>query len=120
MQELIQKVIQWANDRNIIQGSSATKQLEKTAAELIELAIATGKDEMLFDVKNSLGAPTYNYLQEKVSAEAADGIGDVLVTLIIVAEQHGLDIHDCLASAYDEIKDRKGRMVNGLFIKETQ
>ena len=47
-----------------------------------------------------------------------DGIGDVLVTLIIVAEQLGLTLTECLAVAYLEIKDRKGRLVNGTFIKE--
>lgn len=113
MEELIQKVIQWANDRNIIQGSSATKQLEKTAAEFTELAIAVGKDEAI----STRATASANYVSE-VSAELADGIGDVLVTLIIVAEQLGLDIHDCLEGAYNEIKDRKGKMIDGKFVKE--
>mgnify|MGYP001761249937 FL=1 len=48
-----------------------------------------------------------------------DGIGDVLVTLIIYAELRGLDLTDCLASAYNEIKDRKGTLTpEGLFVKE--
>jgi hypothetical protein len=32
--------------------------------------------------------------------------------------QLGLDVEKCIASAYDEIKDRKGRMINGVFVKE--
>lgn len=39
-------------------------------------------------------------------------------TLVIIAAQLGLSFEGCVAAAYDEIKDRKGRMVNGVFIKE--
>ena len=48
-----------------------------------------------------------------------DGIGDVLVTLIILAAQNNLDIEDCLEHAYNEIKNRKGVTLNGVFIKES-
>jgi NTP pyrophosphatase (non-canonical NTP hydrolase) len=47
-----------------------------------------------------------------------DGIGDVLVTLIILSNQLGYDIEDCLEVAYNEIKNRKGETINGTFIKE--
>lgn len=47
-----------------------------------------------------------------------DGIGDSIVTLIILAMQCGLSANECLASAYDEIKNRKGKTVDGVFIKE--
>lgn len=104
MQDLIDRVVQWAEDRNLIAGSSPEKQLQKTAEELIELAVAVGRDSIM---------PGEYY-----QAELADGVGDVLVTLIIVTEQLGLDLKDCLESAYDEIKDRKGKMVNGKFVKE--
>lgn len=105
MQELIDNVIQWAEDRNLIAGSSPEKQLQKTAEELIELALAVGRDSVSWE------AATYAH-------EVADGIGDVLVTLIIVTEQLGLRVEDCLQFAYDEIKDRKGKTVNGKFVKE--
>ena len=105
MQELIDNVIQWAEDRNLIAGSSPEKQLQKTAEELIELAVAVGRDSVSWE------AATY-------APEVADGIGDVLVTLIIVTEQLGLDLKYCLESAYDEIKDRKGKMISGKFVKE--
>ena len=48
----------------------------------------------------------------------SDSIGDCAVVLIILAEQCGLDFADCVAQAYDEIKNRKGRMVDGFFQKE--
>ena len=109
MNELIQKVIQWANDRNIIQGSSATKQLEKTAAEVIELAIEIGKEEVYVEQR---------HLTQEQMGKTASELGDVLVTLIIVAEQLGFSIEDCLQIAYDKIKHRTGRMENGIFIKD--
>ncbi|EPE2440946.1 MazG-like family protein, partial [Enterococcus faecalis] len=47
-----------------------------------------------------------------------DGIGDVVVTLIILAMQNNMDLYECLNQAYSEIKNRQGKMVNGVFVKE--
>ncbi len=47
----------------------------------------------------------------------ADSIGDMVVVLTILAEQSGLRIENCIKLAYLEIKDRKGRMHDGVFIK---
>lgn len=103
---LVGKVVQWAQDRNLIDGSTPERQLEKTAAELVELTIAVGKDSMVES-------------GETFGGEIASELGDVLVTLIIVAEQLGLDVWTCLAVAYDKIKDRKGKMIDGKFVKES-
>ena len=54
----------------------------------------------------------------KATDEIMDGIGDTFVTLIILSYQLGLEPTDCLQHAWDEIKDRKGRTENGVFIKE--
>ena len=110
MNELIQKVIQWANDRNIIQGSSATKQLEKTAAEVIELAIEIGKEEVYVEQR---------HLTQEQMTKTASELGDVLVTLIVVSEQLGFSLEDCLRIAYEKIKDRKGEMRGGKWVKES-
>lgn len=45
-------------------------------------------------------------------------IGYVVVTLIILAQQNEMDLCDCLQAAYDEIKGRKGKTVNGVFVKK--
>jgi hypothetical protein len=50
--------------------------------------------------------------------DIADGIGDAVVVLTIIAAMHGLEIERCVDGAYQEIKDRKGRMINGVFVKE--
>lgn len=54
----------------------------------------------------------------KDAVKAADAIGDVTVVMIILAAQMGLDFQSCVDGAYEEIKDRKGRMVDGIFVKE--
>ena len=110
MRELIQNVIQWANDRNIIQGSSATKQLEKTAAEVIELALEIGKEEVYVEQR---------HLTQEQMTKTASELGDVLVTLIVVSEQLGFSLEDCLRIAYEKIKDRKGEMRGGKWVKES-
>ncbi len=93
----IQLIREWAHARNLIEGSDPKSQLLKTMSELGELADGINKGR---------------------HAEIIDGIGDVVVTLVIIAEQLNLRFEGCVAAAYDEIKDRKGRMVNGVFIKE--
>jgi len=47
-----------------------------------------------------------------------DDIGDCMVVLAIIAEQHNLTIGNCLEHAYNDIKDRKGLMIDGVFVKE--
>lgn len=98
MQELIHKVESWAADRQIVPNSTPQAQLMKTVSELGELADATLKSDR---------------------AGVVDGIGDVLVTLIIYAALQDVKLEDCLASAYGEIKDRKGHLTpEGVFVKE--
>lgn len=88
---------QWAQDRNLIEGSDLKSQFVKLIEEAGELANAIGKNNR---------------------EEFADAIGDMFVVLTIMAAQNGMGIEDCIAGAYNEIKHRKGRMVDGMFIKE--
>jgi hypothetical protein len=112
MQELIQKVIEWANDRNIIQGSTAIKQLDKTSEEFNELQRAVA--ELI--VLKRLGMVDEDL--DFVMHEVEDAFGDILVTLILASAIIGVDLEDCLVGAYNTIKDRKGKMINGKFVKE--
>jgi len=50
--------------------------------------------------------------------QVIDGIGDCVVVLTNLAELINVPIEDCIAIAYDEIKGRKGKMVNGTFKKD--
>jgi NTP pyrophosphatase (non-canonical NTP hydrolase) len=60
---------------------------------------------------------TAGALLKSNDAEIKDGIGDSFVTLIILAKQLGLDPADCLEAAWNEIKDRRGKTINGVFVK---
>lgn len=96
--EIESLVVQWADDRGILFNSTPHAQLLKTMSELGELADATIKDDM---------------------DGIIDGLGDVLVTLVIYAEMQGFGLKECLQKAYGVIKDRKGRMsAGGAFVKE--
>jgi len=92
---LIEKIKQWHYDRNLIAGSDDKTQFCKLAEEMGELSsnICKGKD-------------------------IRDDVGDMMVVLINIMERNGLSMEDCLEVAYDDIKDRKGKMIDGVFVKE--
>ena len=50
--------------------------------------------------------------------EIKDAIGDMIVVLTNLSELVGLKVEDCIDSAYDVIKNRKGKMSNGTFVKD--
>ena len=52
--------------------------------------------------------------------ELIDAVGDTYVTLVILCQQLGIEIEDCVNAAYNEIKDRRGKLVDGTFIKTTK
>ena len=47
-----------------------------------------------------------------------DDIGDMLVVMLNITTRNGITLSECLARAWDDIKDRKGKMVDGIFVKE--
>ena len=90
-------VLQWGEERGIVgPNGDARKQLLKCVSELGELCDAEIKGD---------------------AAGVVDGVGDVLVTLILYCAQKDIDLVTCLRSAYDEIKNRTGKTVGGVFIK---
>jgi hypothetical protein len=117
------EVIIWGRARQIIQNSSSRAQASKCLEEVDELldhtselrgikalkrlSISDGMDDILDSAEDS------------VVKLIEDDIGDILVTLIMVAEIEGLSLTGCLAKAYSEIKDRKGYLgADGKFHKE--
>ena len=97
MNELIILVERWSKDKGLDKAESS-KQMLKVVEEVGEVASALARQD-----KNEL----------------RDGIGDVIVTLIILAQQNDMDIYECLNQAYSEIADRKGKMIDGVFVKES-
>ena len=53
------------------------------------------------------------------ASQVYDSVGDIFVVLTILSMQLGVSIEECVSYAYDEIKDRKGKLVNGVYIKES-
>lgn len=94
--ELEEKIYLWALDKGLITEDNTKQQALKTVEEVGELCKAILKND---------------------KAEFVDAVGDVIVTLIILARQNNLSALECLQAAWDEIKDRTGQTVNGTFIK---
>ena len=96
-ESLQDEIIQWGYARNIISTKNTHKQFMKVTEELGELAEGINKDNQ---------------------GQIKDSLGDILVTLIILSKDLDVDLLDCLRGAYDVIKDRTGKTVNGVFVKE--
>jgi len=95
--EIELKIIQWAEARKIIPNSTPATQLLKAMSELGELADATIKNDRL---------------------GIMDGVGDVMVCLVNYCALQDIDLVTCMDIAYDEIKHRKGTLLeNGVFVK---
>ena len=98
--ELSLYVLKWAEERGIFDNGDPLAQLDKTQEEL---------NETIQAVKTTC---------PQKHSEIADGIGDMLVTIIIAAKMMDLDPTTCCEQAYNEIKDRTGKMVDGKFVKD--
>lgn len=90
-------VADWHEERNLIEGSTDQAQFIKLIEEVGELANSIAKNR---------------------SWQIVDDIGDILVVLINIAERNNLYLSTCLDHAYDQIKDRKGKLIGGNFVKE--
>ena len=88
---------EWANERGLYKGGDTKTQALKLVEEVGEIcrAILKGND-----------------------SEVEDGIGDAVVVLTNLAELQGTSIEHCIDMAYNEIKDRTGKMDNGTFKKD--
>lgn len=120
------EVISWGLARKIIQHSTSRAQASKANEEVDELLDHTSALRAVRQVKADLNPKdieVFNSLSEmevELLAAIEDDIGDIIVCLIMVASIEGLDLKNCLAKAYCEIKDRKGEMrADGKFYKES-
>ena len=87
----------WAENKGIFDNSTPKNQVMKLVEEMGELSKA---------------------IQEQDKAEIEDAIGDCMVVLIILASMNGLYAENCLDTVYSVISKRKGKMVDGMFVKE--
>lgn len=96
LQELKDLIEQWSINRNLHIADS-NRQFLKLVEETGELASAMARNQRELIV---------------------DSLGDIFVVLTILSQQQKIDLRDAVEAAYEEIKDRKGKMVDGVFIKE--
>ena len=89
----------WASERGLYEKGNPHTQYVKLQEEAGELAKALLKND---------------------HDEINDAIGDMVVVLTNLAHMHGTDIEACIAQAYNEIKSRKGKMINGTFVKDIE
>lgn len=92
-------VVRWGEARGIIENSTAAAQVKKTQEEVQELvdAIAGNDKEGIIDA-----------------------IGDVMVTLTMIAAIEDVTLIQCYSAAYEQIKNRKGYLTKeGIFVKES-
>ena len=89
---------EWATKRGLYKKGNPSTQYVKLQEEAGELAKAILQDDQ---------------------PEVIDAIGDMVVVLTNLAHLRGVTIEKCIESAYNEIKDRKGSMKGGTFVKET-
>ena len=91
----VQLIEKWHEDRNLIEGSTDKDQVLKLLQELGELSDSVCK-----------------------GTDLKDDLGDMLVVMINIIKRNNLTIDDCLETAYNDIKDRKGKMIDGVFVKQ--
>ena len=97
LEEFDNKIEEWAKQRGLLSVENVPKQIMKTNEEFGELNSA---------------------ILRKQKLNTIDGLGDTLVCLFILAKQLGFTVEECVTHAYDEIKDREGRTIEGNFIKK--
>jgi NTP pyrophosphatase (non-canonical NTP hydrolase) len=99
----------WASDRGIDRNHITTPQISKTVEEVSEL--------LSHGVQFDASMPGS---KEAIKARnmMKDDIGDIFVTLVILCQQRGLSMADCVDHAYNSIANRKGKTVGGVFIKD--
>lgn len=160
MEDLIKKIEQWAEDRNIIKGTKPIDQAMKLFSEFGELADNVGKGRdcrddigdcavVLTIIMAQCGPGFYAYAENlkfisqyeikynvaQLGATIGDFVSDIasnhqisdesddfiwcIEWLNVIALQVGSSLSDCLQIAYNDIKDRKGIVSNGVFIKES-
>lgn len=117
--ELKELVLEWAEDKDLLHSENADKQFMKFVEEVFEFKTEMDIWKLYKKFKHD------ENIEQDFSIEEVEKwknlkleMGDIFVTLIVLCKQLGIDCVECLQLAYDKISKRKGKTVNGLFIKE--
>lgn len=101
--ELIDKVNEWATSHGLDKSNPKTQWMKVTEE--------VGEIRDVFLRPSDFENPEWSL---------KDAIGDSIVTLIVLCLQLGYDVEECLTIAYNDIKDRKGVMIDDNFVKKTE
>ena len=123
-EELEFNIMKWANNKDLLTKDNEYQQYAKFLEEGTEILVAINKLNKIrakasdLDMTDNFQVMAHNQELNKAEIELMDAYGDTLVTLIISAVQHDLLLLPCLELAWNEIKNRTGKTVNGTFIKD--
>lgn len=93
------KVLEWAQQREILRYSTPLAQAIKTTEEVAELLKALSRGDL---------------------HATKDAYADIMITLIIGADIAGVDLVECLGDGYEVIRHRTGRLTaDGIFVKDS-
>lgn len=98
--DLITKVNEWAISHGLDKGNPKIEWMKVTEE--------VGEIRDVFLKPNDFDDP---------EMALKDAIGDSIVTLVVLCLQLGYDVEECLKIAYNNIKDRKGVMIDDNFVK---
>ena len=109
-EELKKLTEQWAKDKNLLYAENADKQFMKFIEEVFEFK--TDYDILWHEVRRQGG------ISKECVRPLMIEMGDIFVTLIILCNQIGIEPTKCIDMAYEKIKDRTGKTIDGVFVKE--
>lgn len=95
--DYFEKIVEWGKDKGILSKGTVVTQFAKLIEEVTELGEG---------------------IEKQSEEEIKDAIGDSVIVLTLLAKLCNMNIEDCIQSAYNEIKNRTGRMEGGQFIKD--
>lgn len=114
-EELQEKVLEWAGSHDLLHEENSEKQFLKFIEEVFEFKAEfdIGREQFIvYTIDKRIK------FKPDTRKEMKTEMGDIFVTLIILCKQLGIDPQRCLELAYEKIKDRKGKTIDGTFVKE--
>lgn len=97
MMTIKEKILQWAMECNLLFAGKPVTQMMKLQEKMGELAYAIAR-------------------KDKEKQRVA--IGQATMVMIVLAELCGVNIEEEVEKAYNDIKSRHGRVIDGIFVRE--
>lgn len=117
--ELKELVLEWADDKDLLHSKNADRQFMKFTEEAFEFKTEMDIWNLYKEFKHTENIEQDFSIEEvKRWKNLKLEMGDIFVTLIILCEDLGIDPVICLEMAYEKISKRKGKTINGCFVKE--